>query len=70
MKWYIVDHLVVIRHNCSEYIILAVDVDDIMITDNDVVGINKLKEFIGLNFHNKELNVLEFFLKIKVARSK
>ena len=45
-------------------------VDDIVITENDMTGISSLKSFLNGQFHTKDLEMLKYFLGIKVMRSK
>lgn len=61
MKWCRVDHSVFVRHNSYGYIILAIYVDENVITCSDVKGISKLKDFIGLHFHTKYLRRIQMF---------
>ena len=45
-------------------------VDDIVITGSDSKGISSLKSFLQSQFHTKDLEMLRYFLGIKVMRSK
>ncbi|XP_071927547.1 uncharacterized mitochondrial protein AtMg00810-like isoform X1 [Coffea arabica] len=65
-----VDHSVFYRHSNAGKILLVVYVDDIVITGDDVVGIQKLKSNLQANFQTKDLGHLQYFLGIEVARSK
>ncbi|PNY08644.1 hypothetical protein L195_g005174 [Trifolium pratense] len=49
---------------------LLVYVDDIIITGNDEVGIQRLKQHLSLHFKTKDLGPLKYFLGIEVAQSK
>ena len=64
-----VDHTVFYRHQSSRITILAVYVDDIVITGDDVEEIKKLKEKLGRAFEVKDLGLLRYFLGIEIARS-
>ncbi|XP_071915997.1 uncharacterized protein [Coffea arabica] len=65
-----VDHSVFYGHSNAGKILLVVYVDDIVITGDDVVGIQKLKSNLQANFQTKDLGHLQYFLGIEVARSK
>lgn len=49
---------------------LVICVDDIVITGNDGVEINKLKAYMRTDFEMRDLGTLKYFLGIEVARSK
>ena len=51
-------------------ILLVVYVDDIVITGSDSKSILSLKSFLHSQFHTKNLQMLKYFLCIKVVRSK
>jgi hypothetical protein len=63
------DHTVFYRHKGSCITILAVYVDDIVITGDDVEEIKSLKEKLGRAFEVKDLGSLRYFLGIEIARS-
>ena len=63
------DHPVFYRHKGSYITILAVYVDDIVITGDDVEEIRGLKERLGKAFEVKDLGQLRYFLGIEIARS-
>jgi len=63
------DHTVFYKHQGSHITILAVYVDDIVITGDDVEEIKKLKERLGKAFEVKDLGPLQYFLRIEIARS-
>lgn len=44
--------------------------NDIVIIGSNVKGNNKVKEFIGLHFHTKDLGALKYFFGIKGPRLK
>ena len=64
------DHSVFYHHNSSgQCIYLVVYVDDIVITDSDQDGIQKLKQHLFIHFQTKELRKLKYFLGIEIAQS-
>jgi hypothetical protein len=70
--WTIINEMetaVFYKHQGSRIIILAVYVDDIVITGYDVKEIKKLKEKLSRAFEVKDLGPLRFFFVIEIARS-
>jgi hypothetical protein len=63
------DHTLFYRHSEQKITILAVYVDDIIITGDDDVEIAKLKGCLSQAFEVKDLGKLKYFLGIEVARS-
>jgi len=63
------DHTVFYKHRGSCITILAVYVDDIVITGDDVEEIRCLKRRLGDTFEVKDLGQLRYFLGIEIARS-
>jgi hypothetical protein len=63
------DHTVFYRHFGRRIAILAVYVDDIIITGDDEHEIAHLKENLSKEFEVKDLGHLKYFLGIEVARS-
>ena len=64
------DHSVFYHHTSSgQCIYLIVYVDDIVITDSDQDGIQKLKQHIFNHFQTKDLGKLKYFLVIEIAQS-
>src|SRR6266542_1166182 len=63
------DHTVFYKHRGSCITILAVYVDDIVITGDDVEEIRCLKRRLGDTFEVKHLGQLRYFLGIEIARS-
>uniref|UniRef100_A0ACD6APZ5 Uncharacterized protein n=2 Tax=Avena sativa TaxID=4498 RepID=A0ACD6APZ5_AVESA len=63
------DHTVFYRHSNSQITILAVYVDDIIITGDDAVEISRLKDNLRKEFEVKDLGQLKYFLGIEIARS-
>ncbi|XP_020249231.1 uncharacterized protein LOC109826619 [Asparagus officinalis] len=64
------DHTVFYRHSKTRITILAVYVDDIVITGDDVEEILRLKKRLGEEFEVKDLGQLKYFLGIEIARSR
>ena len=63
------DHTVFYKHKESQITILAVYVDDIVITGDDSKEIVCLKKKLGEAFEVKDLGLLRYFLGIEIARS-
>ncbi|WOH10052.1 hypothetical protein DCAR_0729513 [Daucus carota subsp. sativus] len=63
------DHTIFYRHLQDRVTILAVYVDDIIITGDDTEEIALLKERLSKEFEIKDLGLLKYFLGIEVARS-
>jgi hypothetical protein len=64
------DHTVFYRHSDWKITILAVYVDDIIITRDDQEEIKRLKECLSKEFEVKYLGNLKYFLGLEVARTK
>lgn len=64
------DHTIFYRHSGRKITILAVYVDDIIITGDDEVEIKSLKKNLRKQFEVKDLGQLRYFLGIEIARSK
>jgi hypothetical protein len=64
------DHTVFYRHSKTRITILAVYVDDIVITGDDAEEILRLKKKLGEAFEVKDLGQLKYFLGIEIARSR
>ena len=64
------DHTVFYRHSTEKITILAVYVDDIIITGDDAVEITRVKSCLSKAFEVKDLGQLRYFLGIEVARSR
>ena len=65
------NHSVFYHHmSLGQCIFLIVYVDDIVITDNDQDGIQRLKQHLFGHFQTKDLGKLKYFLGIKIAQSK
>ena len=63
------DHTLFYRHSGNRITILAVYVDDIVITGDDTLEITRLKENLSKEFEVKDLGQLRYFLGIEIARS-
>ena len=63
------DHTLFYRHSGNRITILAVYVDDIVITGDDTLEIAQLKENLSKEFEVKDLGQLRYFLGIEIARS-
>ena len=61
------DHTLFFKHRCNKTTILAVYVDDIVITGNDDEEIKYLKRTLAKTFEVKDLGYLHYFLGIEVA---
>jgi hypothetical protein len=63
------DHTLFFKHYSNKITILAVYVDDIVITGNDEGEMKYLKETLAKTFEVKDLGYLHYFLGIEVAYS-
>jgi len=63
------DHTVFYRHSGRRIALLAVYVDDIIITGDDEVEIKRMTENLSKECEVKDLGQLKYFLGIEVARS-
>ena len=63
-------HLVQLNEDRSEYIILAVYVDDLVIAGSTQKAITTFKQHTTANYHRKDLGALDRILNIKVVRIK
>ena len=64
------DHTLFLKHDKGKLTALIVYVDDMVVTGNDVEGIQKLQMYLAKEFEMKDLGTLKYFLGIEVARSK
>jgi hypothetical protein len=64
------DHTAFYRHFGRRIAILAVYVDDIVVTGDDETEITRLNENLNKEFEVKDLGHLKYFLGIEVARSR
>ncbi|KAL0288861.1 UNVERIFIED_CONTAM: Retrovirus-related Pol polyprotein from transposon RE1 [Sesamum angustifolium] len=65
-----IDHSVFVQTTKSGMVVLAVYVDDILITGSDIVGIEEAKTYLQKHFVTKDLGRPKYFLGIKIAYSK
>jgi len=63
------DHTVFYHHSKNRVTILAVYVDDIIITGDDTLEIARLKRNLSKEFEVKDPGQLRYFLGIEIARS-
>ena len=64
------NHFVFYKNSNFGIILLVVYVDDIVITRSGSKGVLSLKSFLHSQFHTKDLEMLKYFLGVKVMRSK
>jgi len=64
------DHFVFVQHTKSGTIVLAVYVDDILLTSSNSTGILETKEYIKRYFVTKDMGRPKYFLRIEVAHQK
>ena len=50
-------------------ILLLLNADDMIITGDDVSGIQELKDFLGQQFEMKDLGHLSYFLGLEITHS-
>ncbi|GJZ41076.1 ribonuclease H-like domain-containing protein [Tanacetum coccineum] len=60
------DFSLFVKNDNDVMLILLVYVDDIIVTGNNVDGINKFKQFLGTKFWIKNIGKLKYFLGIEV----
>ncbi|KAL0392174.1 UNVERIFIED_CONTAM: Sucrose transport protein SUC4 [Sesamum radiatum] len=65
-----VDHSVFVQTTRSGMVVLAVYVDDILITDSDIVGIEEAKTYLRKHFITKDLGRPRYFLGIEIPHNK
>ena len=58
------DYSVFYKQSNLGYILIAIYVDNIVITGSDKLGILKLKNFLQTKFQTKDLGTLKHFLEI------
>ncbi|GJW37080.1 ribonuclease H-like domain-containing protein [Tanacetum coccineum] len=63
------DYSLYTKHNGENFISLLVYVDDIIITQNDNIGISEFKVFLSTKFMIKDLGVSIYFLGIEVVEN-
>ena len=64
------DHTLFFKHSSGKVTTLLVYVDDIVVTGSDMEEQQSLKRKLAEEFEIKDLGVLKYFLRIKVAYSK
>jgi len=64
------DHTLFFKHHKGKMVVLAVYVDDIVLTGDDKVEINQIKGALTREFQVKDLEEMKYFLGMEVARSK
>lgn len=61
------DHSLFIKRCSTSIVLLAVYVDDIILTCDDLGKISSLKHFLDSQFNIKDLGILHYFLGIEVS---
>ena len=64
------DHTLFYRRKNGKITILIVYVDDIILTGDDVIDMERLKQKLATEFEMKDLGSLRYFLGMEVARNK
>ncbi|XP_070013007.1 uncharacterized mitochondrial protein AtMg00810-like [Nicotiana sylvestris] len=62
------DYSLFLKHSSSSIVIVAVYVDDVLVTGNDTTEITSLKSFLDQQFRIKDLGILHYFLGLEVLR--
>ena len=63
------DSALFLRHTNKGTILLLLYVDDIIITGDDLSGIQELKDFLNQQFEMKDLGHLSYFLGLEITHS-
>jgi len=69
-RWCHSDHSVFVRRTRSGIVVLAVYVDDILLTGSDLAGIVETKMYLKRYFVTKDMGLPKYFLRIEVAHQK
>ncbi|PRQ49627.1 putative RNA-directed DNA polymerase [Rosa chinensis] len=64
------DHTLFLKHQQGKVTALIIYVDDMIITGNDTVEIDRLQRQLAFEFEMKDLGELKYFLGIEVARGR
>ncbi|KAF5822598.1 putative RNA-directed DNA polymerase [Helianthus annuus] len=64
------DHSLYVLSKPSVFVVLLVYVDDIIVTGNNDLEINKVKTLLSNNFQIKDLGILKYFLGLEVVYDK